>query len=315
MFAATHEVLLGLVAEGLIDGLRIDHPDGLADPRGYLRQLATAPAAAGSWPRRSWPAARNCPPTGRAPGTTGYDALAAVGGLFTDPAGDAPLAAEYARLTAGPGEFAPVAEAAKREEAGQPLAAEVSRLARLAARDGASGAGQASAPATCPPCWPSCSPRCRCTGPTWCPASSRRRSRPRPLAGAAAAARARLPERLHPALDAWSRPWCSAAAPPAAAHARADRHVPAGLRAGPGQGRRGHRVLPLVAAGRAERGRRRPGRRSGPARRSSTSSPRGWPGTGRPRMTTLSTHDTKRQEDVRARLAVLAESRRPGPPR
>ena len=40
VFAATHEVLLGLVAEGLIDGLRIDHPDGLADPRGYLRRLA-----------------------------------------------------------------------------------------------------------------------------------------------------------------------------------------------------------------------------------------------------------------------------------
>ncbi len=47
VFAATHGLLLGLVAEGLIDGLRIDHPDGLADPRGYLRQLATA--ASGSW--------------------------------------------------------------------------------------------------------------------------------------------------------------------------------------------------------------------------------------------------------------------------
>ena len=47
MFAATHGLLLGLVAEGLIDGLRIDHPDGLADPRAYLRQLATA--ADGRW--------------------------------------------------------------------------------------------------------------------------------------------------------------------------------------------------------------------------------------------------------------------------
>ena len=40
MFAATHEVILRLVDEGLIDGLRVDHPDGLADPRGYLRRLA-----------------------------------------------------------------------------------------------------------------------------------------------------------------------------------------------------------------------------------------------------------------------------------
>ncbi|HMG63249.1 MAG TPA: alpha-amylase family glycosyl hydrolase, partial [Streptosporangiaceae bacterium] len=47
VFAATHEVLLGLVAEGLVDGLRIDHPDGLADPRGYLLRLATA--TSGCW--------------------------------------------------------------------------------------------------------------------------------------------------------------------------------------------------------------------------------------------------------------------------
>ncbi|HEY1347409.1 MAG TPA: alpha-amylase family glycosyl hydrolase, partial [Streptosporangiaceae bacterium] len=40
VFAATHRVLLRLIAEGLIDGLRVDHPDGLADPRGYLERLA-----------------------------------------------------------------------------------------------------------------------------------------------------------------------------------------------------------------------------------------------------------------------------------
>ena len=36
MFDATHALLVGLVRDGLVDGLRIDHPDGLADPRGYL---------------------------------------------------------------------------------------------------------------------------------------------------------------------------------------------------------------------------------------------------------------------------------------
>ena len=42
VFAATHQVLLRLLDEGLIDGLRIDHPDGLADPEGYLARLADA---------------------------------------------------------------------------------------------------------------------------------------------------------------------------------------------------------------------------------------------------------------------------------
>jgi (1->4)-alpha-D-glucan 1-alpha-D-glucosylmutase len=39
VFEATHAKIFQLVAEGLIDGLRIDHIDGLADPRGYCRKL------------------------------------------------------------------------------------------------------------------------------------------------------------------------------------------------------------------------------------------------------------------------------------
>ncbi|HSA51117.1 MAG TPA: alpha-amylase family glycosyl hydrolase, partial [Yinghuangia sp.] len=42
VFTATHEVILRLVREGLVQGLRVDHPDGLADPRGYLRRLRAA---------------------------------------------------------------------------------------------------------------------------------------------------------------------------------------------------------------------------------------------------------------------------------
>ena len=87
VFAATHAVLLALVAEGRVDGLRIDHPDGLADPRGYLRRLPTRPAARGSWSRRSSRATRSCPADWPCAGTTGYDALLRVGGLFVDPAG------------------------------------------------------------------------------------------------------------------------------------------------------------------------------------------------------------------------------------
>src|SRR5699024_9402676 len=47
VFDATHATLLRLQGEGVIDGYRIDHPDGLADPRGYLRDLERA--TGGAW--------------------------------------------------------------------------------------------------------------------------------------------------------------------------------------------------------------------------------------------------------------------------
>jgi (1->4)-alpha-D-glucan 1-alpha-D-glucosylmutase len=137
VFDATHEVVVGLVAEGLVDGLRVDHPDGLADPRGYLQRLAAA--TRGAWvvaekilaPDEALPGDWTCA------GTTGYDALRVVDGLFLDPAGGDALGAQYARFcrAAGddspPSRFADVAAQAKREIANGSLAAEVTRLTRL----------------------------------------------------------------------------------------------------------------------------------------------------------------------------------------
>ena len=136
VFEATHEVLLRLVADGVIDGLRVDHPDGLADPRGYLDKLARRTGGVWVATEKILTGSERLPEDWRCAGTTGYDALRAVGGLFLDPAGAAPLAAVYQRFTGGPASFAGVAENAKREEAGQALAAEVSRLARLLAAAG-----------------------------------------------------------------------------------------------------------------------------------------------------------------------------------
>ncbi|WP_433165199.1 malto-oligosyltrehalose synthase [Kribbella sp. CA-247076] len=134
VFEATHELLLELLHEGKLNGLRIDHPDGLADPRGYLRRLAER--TGGAWVvvekilegseelPRDWPCA----------GTTGYDALLRVGGLFVDPAGAAPLAAFHSELTGEPADFAPVVEQAKREVVKHGQYAEVHRLVELLAR-------------------------------------------------------------------------------------------------------------------------------------------------------------------------------------
>jgi (1->4)-alpha-D-glucan 1-alpha-D-glucosylmutase len=134
VFEATHELLLSLLHEGKLNGFRIDHPDGLADPRGYLRRLAER--TGGAWVvvekilegdeelPRDWPCA----------GTTGYDALLRVGGLFVDPSGAAPLAAFHSELTGEPADFGPVVEQAKREVLRHGQYAEVHRLVELLAR-------------------------------------------------------------------------------------------------------------------------------------------------------------------------------------
>jgi (1->4)-alpha-D-glucan 1-alpha-D-glucosylmutase len=131
VFAATHGLLLQLVAEGLIDGLRVDHPDGLADPRGYLDRLAAATGDAWVVTEKILAGIEELPRDWRCAGTTGYDALGAVGGLFLDPAGAGPLTTAYTRFTEGTPRFADVAETAKREVARGSLAAEGYRLARL----------------------------------------------------------------------------------------------------------------------------------------------------------------------------------------
>src|SRR5215468_4362961 len=139
VFAATHGLLLTLMADGLIDGLRVDHPDGLADPRGYLRQLAAATGGAWVVAEKILAGDEELPPDWPCAGTTGYDALAAVGGLFVDQAGAPPLTDTYVSATGGPATFAASAQLAKRETAARTFAAEVSRLVRLLTRLGAPG--------------------------------------------------------------------------------------------------------------------------------------------------------------------------------
>lgn len=133
VFHATHALLLDLVASGDLTGLRIDHPDGLADPAGYLTRLAEA--ANGPWVvvEKILEGDERLPADWACAGTTGYDALHRVGGLFVDPACAAPLAALLTELTGDSPDFAGVVEGAKREVIEGTLYAEVSRLVDLAA--------------------------------------------------------------------------------------------------------------------------------------------------------------------------------------
>lgn len=95
VFAKTHELVLEWLASGRLDGLRVDHPDGLRDPEEYFERLHVAAPHAwivaekiiepGEPLRKSWKVA----------GTTGYEFLNRVTGLFTDPEGEAPLTRCY----------------------------------------------------------------------------------------------------------------------------------------------------------------------------------------------------------------------------
>ncbi|HVH12998.1 MAG TPA: hypothetical protein VM759_08100, partial [Longimicrobium sp.] len=105
VFQETHRLILRLVHEGKVTGLRVDHPDGLFHPRDYLRDLRRETAGleaaepfyvlvekilTGDEPLPDdWPVA----------GTVGYEFLNAVNGLFVDPAGEAPMDAAYRAFT------------------------------------------------------------------------------------------------------------------------------------------------------------------------------------------------------------------------
>jgi (1->4)-alpha-D-glucan 1-alpha-D-glucosylmutase len=130
VFEATHALVLGLVAEGLVEGLRIDHPDGLADPEGYLHRLREHGVPhvwvekildPGERLRASWPV----------DGTTGYEFLNDVCALFVDPAAEERFTALYAELTGETRPFGEVAREAKLEQARGPFSREVAWLERL----------------------------------------------------------------------------------------------------------------------------------------------------------------------------------------
>lgn len=132
VFFATHEVVLWLMDEGLVDGLRVDHPDGLADPRGYLERLRKRTGGAWTVVEKILIDDERLPADWACDGTTGYEVLNRVNGLFVDPEGKQPLVELFTRLTGEPADYQSVVARAKREVIDLFFGAEVRRLAAAA---------------------------------------------------------------------------------------------------------------------------------------------------------------------------------------
>ncbi|MEU3973167.1 malto-oligosyltrehalose synthase [Streptomyces bacillaris] len=137
VFDATHAKVLELLRDGVLDGLRIDHPDGLADPAAYLRRLNEETGGRWTVVEKILTGDEHLPPGWAVAGTTGYDALHRIDGLFTDPSGAAELLGHYREFAGPPGDRggywkATVRRAAYRV-ATHELASETAWLTRLAA--------------------------------------------------------------------------------------------------------------------------------------------------------------------------------------
>lgn len=133
VFEKAHAEVGRWFTEGLVDGLRVDHPDGLADPAGYLRWLKDLSGGAYVLVEKILEPGEVLPQDFACEGTTGYDALADVDRVFVDPSGEQALDALDASLRGAsePANYAEMIRGTKRMIADGILRSEVLRLARL----------------------------------------------------------------------------------------------------------------------------------------------------------------------------------------
>jgi len=145
-FDAAHGLLLDLWAEGLIDGVRIDHVDGLADPRAYCRKLRRRMAARAQdrpqgLSREPWIVVEkilarheHLPAEWGTDGTTGYEVMDRIGALLHDPAAEPVLDAAWAEAAPAASGFHAVERAARGQILADYLAAELAGVALLVHR-------------------------------------------------------------------------------------------------------------------------------------------------------------------------------------
>jgi (1->4)-alpha-D-glucan 1-alpha-D-glucosylmutase len=131
VFSATHALIRGWCEAG-VAGLRIDHPDGLRDPLGYLHQLRSFASEQWITVEKILEPGEELPRTWPIAGTTGNDAMREVNGVFVDHDHEEDLTSLYVRLTGDQQTIADHVQAGKRLAVNTLLPAEVRRMAALA---------------------------------------------------------------------------------------------------------------------------------------------------------------------------------------
>jgi (1->4)-alpha-D-glucan 1-alpha-D-glucosylmutase len=131
VFDASHTEVARWFSEGLVDGVRVDHPDGLSDPSGYLSRLREL-VGPDAWivMEKILAADEALEPTLSVAGTTGYDVLRETGGLFVDPNGAPALTALFESAGVDYRAMPGLVRELKALAATDTLASELSRLRR-----------------------------------------------------------------------------------------------------------------------------------------------------------------------------------------
>ena len=289
VFAATHGEVLRWVEAGEVDGLRVDHPDGLSDPGGYARRLRAA-IGPGRWllVEKILGVGEELPVSWPVDGTSGYEALREICGVFVDADG-AGLLTQITAEHLGRRENAHAVEhAARREVADTILAAEVRRIAALvpvAPTDDGPGPSAEEAVA-----------ELLCGFPVYRSYLPEGRSALETAVSVARAHRPDLAEVLATIRD-------TMLADPDGELATRVQQTSGMVMAKGVEDTAFYRYNRLVALNEVGGDPDRFGVSPAEFHDRNAGRVASWPRT----MTTLSTHDTKRSEDVRARLAVLAE--------
>jgi (1->4)-alpha-D-glucan 1-alpha-D-glucosylmutase len=286
VFDESHAEILRWVHEGLVDGIRVDHPDGLLDPGAYLDRLAEATGGVYVLVEKILEHGETLPSWWRTDGTTGYDALAVIDRALIDPAGEGALDAIDAAVRAEDGlepqsSWGDLIHDTKRTIAETIQGAEVARLVRLL-DEPVTGAAEAIAELlACFPVYRSYLPAGREAFDDAAGEAMRRRP---DLAGAFDRV---LPQLADASLEVARR--FEQTTGPVMAKGVEDTAFYRASRLG---------TLTEVGADPSEFALDVAGFHAAQVAREAS-----WPHA----MTTLSTHDTKRGEDVRARLSVLSE--------
>lgn len=134
VFFETHNLVIDWLRRGIADGVRIDHPDGMADPEAYFKRLAAAAPDAWMVVEKILHEGEKLPGSWPVDGTTGYEFLNLAAGLFIDPAGEDLLTRFYSEFTGGRMDFEELARRCKHRVMDEILGAEIRRITELMVR-------------------------------------------------------------------------------------------------------------------------------------------------------------------------------------